>query len=183
MLGALFRSTTNKLTKTNLLLILTPYIIRDQNDLRAVFERKMQERQEFIDRYFVFSDEKTYEPPKDYSRLNGLLEDMRQSFLKLDEAKRLDEASKPRDRKRHEPGEPIEMPPIAHGQSASTSATGATGSPGGGAATPGAAPGAPASGGPVPGAGATPAAPSRPSTPTSPTVLTPGPRQAPGGRR
>ena len=50
--------------KTNLLLVLTPYIIREQDDLRAIFERKMQERQEFLDRYFVFSDEHDCEPPQ-----------------------------------------------------------------------------------------------------------------------
>ena len=56
MLGALFRSSTTTKRKTNLLLILTPYVIRDQDDLRKIFERKMQERQEFLDRYFVFND-------------------------------------------------------------------------------------------------------------------------------
>ena len=63
--------------KSNLILVLTPYIIREQSDLRTVFERKMQERQEFLDHYFVFSDQTEYEPPKDYSRTNGLLEDIR----------------------------------------------------------------------------------------------------------
>ena len=58
VLGLLFRKLDQATRKTNLLLILTPYVIRDQNDLRTVFERKMQERQEFLDRYFVFSDQK-----------------------------------------------------------------------------------------------------------------------------
>jgi len=40
-----------------------PHVIRDQNDLRKIFERKMQERQEFIDRYFVFSDSDWKPPP------------------------------------------------------------------------------------------------------------------------
>ena len=71
VLGLLFRNSTKSTRKTNLLLILTPYIIRDQNDLRTVFERKMQERQEFLDRYFVFSDQQPYEPPRDFSRTNG----------------------------------------------------------------------------------------------------------------
>src|SRR6185503_10427516 len=78
VLGFLFRQSQKKTTKTNLLLILTPYVIRDQDDLRAIFERKMQERQEFIDRYFVFSDSAEWEPPRDFSRTNGLVEDIRQ---------------------------------------------------------------------------------------------------------
>ena len=38
-----------------MILVLTPYVIREQRDLRTIFERKMRERQEFLDRYFVFS--------------------------------------------------------------------------------------------------------------------------------
>ena len=84
------------LQKSNLILVLTPYIIREQADLRTVFERKMQERQEFLDRYFVFSEEHEYEPPQDYSRTNGLLEDIRQSYLSVEEQRRLDELTRPR---------------------------------------------------------------------------------------
>ena len=71
---------SSSLQKSNLLLVLTPYIIREQADLRTVFERKMQERQEFLDHYFVFAEQNEYEAPKDYSRMNGLLEDIRQSL-------------------------------------------------------------------------------------------------------
>jgi general secretion pathway protein D len=72
ILGALFRKTNKKKRKTNLLLILTPYIIRDPGDLREIFERKMQERQQMIDRYFVFGEDK-FEPHIDYSRTRGLV--------------------------------------------------------------------------------------------------------------
>ena len=57
VLGALFRSQELGDQKSNLILVLTPYIIREQSDLRTVFERKMQERQEFLDHYFVFSEQ------------------------------------------------------------------------------------------------------------------------------
>ena len=115
LLGFLFRNSTNTKQKTNLLLILTPYIIRDQNDLRAIFERKMQERQEFLDRYFVFSDQKPYEPPKDFSRANGLVETIRQAQFHVDERRRLMEESRPDDSKKHEPGVPIEWVPSGQG--------------------------------------------------------------------
>jgi general secretion pathway protein D len=68
----LFRQTSVITEKRNLLLFLTPYIIRDSSDLRAIYERKMRERQEFIDRYFVFGDQ-DYEPHIDYSRTRGLV--------------------------------------------------------------------------------------------------------------
>jgi general secretion pathway protein D len=109
VLGALFRKRTNTVEKRNLVLVMTPYIIRNQQDLRTVFERKMQERQEYLDRYFVFSDS-DYKPPKDWSRTNGLVEDIRQSYFALDERKRLDEITKPRDVKTHDPQRPLEMP-------------------------------------------------------------------------
>jgi len=52
LLGWLFRSESTKKQKTNLLLFLTPYIIRDQSDVRRIFERKMAEREEFMRRFY-----------------------------------------------------------------------------------------------------------------------------------
>jgi general secretion pathway protein D len=166
VLGFLFRSTESSKRKTNLLLVLTPYVIRDQNDLRSVFERKMQERQEFLDRYFVFSDEKDYEPPKDYQRLNGLLEDIRQSYLTVDERRRLAESTRPKERKTHEASGPIEM----HEQGRLPG--GAGGDPGGAA---------PAGG--TPAGGSTPPATRGPRIraggAAAPTLLAPGARTSP----
>jgi general secretion pathway protein D len=110
VLGALFRKRTNTFEKRNLVLVMTPYIIRSQQDLRTVFERKMEERQEYLDRYFVFSDSSEYKPPKDWSRTNGLVEDIRQSYFDLEEKKRLEEITKPREIKTHTPQAPLEMP-------------------------------------------------------------------------
>ena len=95
--------------KKNLLLVLTPHVIRDQEDLRKIFERKMQERQEFLDRYMVFSGE-DWKPPHDWSRTNGLVEDIRKAFAEIAEQERLEEESKPRENPPREPSEPIELP-------------------------------------------------------------------------
>ena len=124
VLGALFRSTSSDLQKSNLILVLTPYIIREQNDLRVVFERKMQERQEFLDRYFVFNEAQQYRPPHDWSRTNGLIEDIRQGYLGVEEQKALDELTKPKEVKGHEPGQPLELP---HGMPTSSSTEGEKG--------------------------------------------------------
>ncbi len=110
LLGILFRQTTNTVQKSNLLLVLTPYIIREQADLRAIFERKMQERQEFLDRYFVFSEDHDYKPVKDYSRTNGLLEDIKATYRAVDERERIEEIMRPRDVIGHAPGEPLDLP-------------------------------------------------------------------------
>ncbi len=113
VLGALFRNTTDGMEKSNLILILTPFIIREQSDLRTIFERKMQERQQFLDRYFVFSDSRDYQPPHDYSRSYGLLEDIRAAYRVVEDRKALDEATRPREVLGHARGEPVVGPPAA----------------------------------------------------------------------
>jgi general secretion pathway protein D len=130
VLGALFRNTTDAMEKSNLILILTPFIIREQSDLRTIFERKMQERQEFIDRYFVFSDRQDYIPPHDYSRTYGLLEDIRSSYRGVEERKILDEATRPKELRGHEPSEPLQMPATIHLTTHATAAAAAAAPPG-----------------------------------------------------
>jgi general secretion pathway protein D len=110
VLGFLFRQRVKTKTKTNLLLVLTPYVIRDQEDLRAIFERKMQERQEFLDRYFVFSESAAWEPPRDFSRANGLVEEIRQQILAEEERARIEEEARPRRLQEHTPVEPVGLP-------------------------------------------------------------------------
>jgi general secretion pathway protein D len=71
VLGWLFRNESTKRQKTNLLLFLTPYIIRDQSDYRRIFERKMSERAEFVKRFY--GDEAQYTAAVDYDRKPGPL--------------------------------------------------------------------------------------------------------------
>jgi len=108
VLGFLFRNSTTTTQKSNLLLILTPYVIQSQEDLRKVFTRKMQERQEFLDRYFIFNSE--WSPPRDYARANGLVEEIRQAFVQMGEQRRLELESMPSDTKTHQPTEPLDLP-------------------------------------------------------------------------
>jgi general secretion pathway protein D len=109
LLGALFRRTETTKRKANLLLILTPHVIRDQSDLRRIFERKMQERQEFLDRYFVFAGD-DWSPPRDWSRMNGLVEDIRKAFREVEEQMRLEAESQAEQEAERRPSEPIELP-------------------------------------------------------------------------
>jgi general secretion pathway protein D len=125
ILGFLFKQQIKTRQKSNLLLILTPYVIRDQDDLRAIFERKMQERQEFLDRYFVFSDE-NWQPPEDYSRKNGLVESIRQSQIEEDDKQRILENARPHTPKTHDPVEPVPLPSIATQKSSGPGDTGNT---------------------------------------------------------
>jgi general secretion pathway protein D len=122
ILGFLFRHQTSDKKRSNLMLVLTPYIIRDQTDLRKIFERKMQERQEFLDRYFVFSG-RDWSPPKDYAKANGLVEDIRQAYFRTEEQIRLLKESEPVKRE-HKPGEAIDLPevPVSGGSGPSAAA-------------------------------------------------------------
>jgi general secretion pathway protein D len=108
VLGFLFRHTEVTKEKLNLLLILTPTVVQGQEDLRRIFERKMQERQEFLDRYFVFSGD-NWQPPLDYNKTNGLVEQIRQSYQELDEHERLEAETQPK-HLTHSPSDPIELP-------------------------------------------------------------------------
>lgn len=80
LLGWLFKRQAKAVEKVNLLLVLTPYIIRGPADFRTIFERKMEERKEFANRYFGGSGD--YEPAIDWKRKMGPLATYRQSMRK-----------------------------------------------------------------------------------------------------
>lgn len=106
VLGALFRKTEKSRQKTNLLLFLTPYIIRDPSDLRAIFERKMRERQEFIDRHFVFAQD-DYRPAIDYSRTRGAVSEIIRELAVMDQEAALLAAAAAEPVREHVPSAPI----------------------------------------------------------------------------
>jgi general secretion pathway protein D len=114
LLGALFRSTEKSKVKKNLLLFLTPYVIRSPADLRAIYERKMRERQEFVDRYFVFSDGE-YEAPVDYSRTRGLLGEMFKEIAQLDAERKTAAEDAVKTEPGHDPKPPIGIAPALRG--------------------------------------------------------------------
>ena len=75
VLGWLFRDNVTTKTKTNLLLFLTPYIIRDQADYQRIYERKRREQQEFLEAFYGASSR--YEPFVEYERKAGPYTKMR----------------------------------------------------------------------------------------------------------
>ena len=75
LLGYLFKYTTKQKKKTNLLILLTPYIIKDQLDLAQIRERKVREYREFASSFANLNDKK-YEPRIDYRRKRGLIEEI-----------------------------------------------------------------------------------------------------------
>ena len=71
LIGWLFKRQQKQIEKTNLLLIITPYIIRGPEDFRQIFERKMAERKEFVDRFYGATEE--YQAAIDWDRKVGPL--------------------------------------------------------------------------------------------------------------
>ena len=113
LLGRLFKRTSRRTTKRNLLIFLTPYIVRDATDFRRIFARKMQERREFIDRFTAFEYHEV-QPDIDYDRTNGMLEEINRAVIDLEEAEAqrrlLDQQEVPV----HRPRSPVgEVPPGA----------------------------------------------------------------------
>jgi len=91
VLGYLFKKKKTRNTKRNLLIFLTPYIIRDATDFRNIFNRKMEERREFIEQMTAFESQ-DYTPAVDYARTNGILEEIHKTMLEIEaEQKMLEE--------------------------------------------------------------------------------------------
>lgn len=82
LIGALFRTRADTVEKSNLILVLTPHILRDSSDMRKILERKQQERQELIDREAIFGAHE-WEAPKTYAHTLGLLGDIRRENREL----------------------------------------------------------------------------------------------------
>jgi general secretion pathway protein D len=80
ILGYLFKYTKREKKKTNLLVLLTPYVINDQLDLQTILERKLRERNEFL-RAFSNLDRTEFLPKTDYRRKRGLLEEINRQVL------------------------------------------------------------------------------------------------------
>lgn len=104
VLGLLFGSRERRTVRRNLLFFVTPHIVRGPEDLRAIFERRMRERREFLERHLLAHGE--WEPPLDYSRTRGLLAEILDRLRELDAEAEL--PPEPTERV-HAPGAPIEL--------------------------------------------------------------------------
>ena len=84
ILGYLFKYSTKSKKKTNLLILLTPYIVKDQLDLQAIRERKIRERDEFVESFSTLNEMK-YEPKVDYRRKRGLIEEINRRIQSVED--------------------------------------------------------------------------------------------------
>lgn len=75
LLGWLFKSRESSNDRKSLLLILTPYIIKDESDYEEMLKKKFKEREEFADLYFG-GKIKTYNRTINYDKKAGPLSNM-----------------------------------------------------------------------------------------------------------
>jgi general secretion pathway protein D len=109
ILGMLFRRKSSLTKKRNLLIFLTPYIIRTSEDFKEIFARKMAERREFIERYTAFEYHR-YDPHLDWSRTNGAIAVMNRILAQEEEDERLRLMTAVEEDDDHSPKKPIELP-------------------------------------------------------------------------
>ncbi|MGC6417255.1 MAG: type II secretion system secretin GspD [Bradymonadia bacterium] len=81
IIGYLFRSSTKKRERVNLLLMLTPYVIEGPNDFKTIMKRKLEEHREFAERFHKKGDKLVLNI--DYRKKHGVLESIRQSIREV----------------------------------------------------------------------------------------------------
>jgi len=109
LLGMLFRHKTSLTKKRNLLIFLTPYIIRTPDDFKEIFNRKMAERREFIERFTAFEYHK-YDPHLDWSRTSGAVSVVNQVIGQAKHDEELRQMTKVVEEDNHDPKEAIQFP-------------------------------------------------------------------------
>lgn len=83
LLGYLFKYSTKQKVKTNLLILLTPYVIKGQMDIEQIVQRKTRESREFA-RTFSNFENIEYRPQIDYRRKRGLLEEINRASMAVE---------------------------------------------------------------------------------------------------
>ncbi len=83
LLGHLFKYTTRSRKKMNLLVLLTPYIVKDNLDLDRIRSRKQREFEEFAGS-FRHLDGERYLPRIDYTRKRGVVEEINRIIVDIE---------------------------------------------------------------------------------------------------
>ena len=84
VLGRLFKHSIKQKRKTNLVILLTPYILRDGIDVETIRARKMQQHTELV-RSFHLLDGRAYEPKIDYRHKRGMVEEINRALISVEE--------------------------------------------------------------------------------------------------
>ncbi len=125
LLGVFFRSTSDIISKANLVLVLTPHIIRDEGDMKRVVGKRMEERQQFLDHYLLFHDDTGAPVGFDPRRGHGLLGEIQEDASKILEERTLaaDAALRPAADHEERPALDLPSPPVPGAKEPPASAT------------------------------------------------------------
>jgi general secretion pathway protein D len=74
IIGWLVKDWNDSESKTNLIIVITPYVVRTKDDFRKIYDRKIQERKDFIEAYYGVTE--SYSPHIDYDKKNGPLSEL-----------------------------------------------------------------------------------------------------------
>jgi general secretion pathway protein D len=106
LIGRLFTRTHTEKKRGNLLLFLTPYLLDSQDDLRAIYERKLEERELFLEQKALF--EGRLPRVASFERGTGLVGEMMRAHAEVSlERRSADEPAAVEDAAPHEPRQPI----------------------------------------------------------------------------
>jgi len=84
ILGHLFKYTKREKRKTKLVVMMTPYIVKDHLDLQNMVDRKAREMREFTGT-LTSLDHSKYTPAIDYGRKRGLLEEINRTISAVED--------------------------------------------------------------------------------------------------
>jgi general secretion pathway protein D len=84
LLGFAFKYKTHTRKRSNLLIMLTPYIVKDQLDLQMIQARKMREHEEFT-RSRTSLESMAFRPHVDYTRKRGLVEEINRAMIGVEQ--------------------------------------------------------------------------------------------------
>ena len=91
ILGYLFKYKQKQTRKNDLLILLTPYIVKDQLDIDQILQRKTRDQTEFA-RAMNDLGLARYISQIDYTRKRGLLEDINRTVMSIEEERTAQEA-------------------------------------------------------------------------------------------
>jgi general secretion pathway protein D len=83
ILGHLFKYTRKTKRKTNLLVMMTPYVVKDHMDLQGILDRKLRDSREFTGSFAL--DGAKYTPRIDYTRKRGLVEEINRTLGSIED--------------------------------------------------------------------------------------------------
>ena len=83
VLGYLFKYKSKTKEKRNLLVLLTPYVVKDQLDVERIVEKRVREQREFIRTFSTFKTMK-YRSDIDYRRKRGVLEAINRAVIQVE---------------------------------------------------------------------------------------------------